>query len=141
MKKNDDYSDIIHLPHHTSKYRPRMKIETRAAQFAPFAAVGHESSINEAARYVSKKKVLDDSEKEMINLDLIDIHSNIDDLPQVEIVYFKKDLVKEGGEYLKQVKKVKSISNREKHIVFIDGDIIDIEDILSIRRLDKADEF
>lgn len=33
------YSDIIDLPHHVSIKHPRMAMEKRAAQFAPFAAL------------------------------------------------------------------------------------------------------
>ena len=31
--------DIINLPHHVSKKHPRLSMEQRAAQFAPFAAL------------------------------------------------------------------------------------------------------
>ena len=34
-----DYNDIIHLPHPEPKNHPRMPMEARAAQFAPFAAL------------------------------------------------------------------------------------------------------
>ncbi len=33
------YDDIIHLEHPTSTKHPRMPLEKRAAQFAPFAAL------------------------------------------------------------------------------------------------------
>lgn len=36
---SDNYEDIIHLPHHVSNSHPRMSMEARAAQFAPFAAL------------------------------------------------------------------------------------------------------
>lgn len=39
----DNYEDIIHLPHPTSKTHPRMTMMARAAQFAPFAALGRDS--------------------------------------------------------------------------------------------------
>lgn len=48
------YDDIIDLPHHVSGKRPRMSMENRAAQFAPFAALnGHDEAIAETAREVN----------------------------------------------------------------------------------------
>ncbi len=44
------YDDIINLPHPVSRRHARMSMESRAAQFAPFAAlVGHGDAINEKA--------------------------------------------------------------------------------------------
>ena len=45
---NDEYSDIIGLPHHVSKRHPPMAMEKRAAQFAPFAALtGHREALED----------------------------------------------------------------------------------------------
>ncbi len=33
------YADIIDLPHHVSTKHPQMSMKSRAAQFAPFAAL------------------------------------------------------------------------------------------------------
>ena len=47
MNKNN-YDDIINLPHYVSKKRPRMSMEQRAAQFAPFATLtGFKDEIEE----------------------------------------------------------------------------------------------
>ena len=44
------YDDIINLPHHVSKKRPKMSMESRAGQFAPFAALtGHKEAIDDKA--------------------------------------------------------------------------------------------
>lgn len=49
-----NYDDIINHPHHVSTRRPRMSMEQRAAQFAPFAALtGHKEAIEEAAELVN----------------------------------------------------------------------------------------
>ena len=45
------YDDIINLPHHVSIRHPRMSMENRAAQFAPFAALtGYDEAIDQAGR-------------------------------------------------------------------------------------------
>ncbi|MCM1107445.1 MAG: hypothetical protein NC388_00140 [Clostridium sp.] len=44
------YGDIIHLSHYEPKFHPRMSVEARAAQFAPFAALaGHDEAVHRAA--------------------------------------------------------------------------------------------
>ena len=53
---NDNYDDIINLPHHVSKHHPPMSMMSRAAQFAPFAAVsGHHAALDETAKQVEEK--------------------------------------------------------------------------------------
>ncbi|MCQ2203328.1 MAG: hypothetical protein MJZ15_02685 [Bacteroidales bacterium] len=48
---NNEYDDIINLPHHVSKHHPQMSMYQRAAQFAPFAALtGHDCAIADTAR-------------------------------------------------------------------------------------------
>ena len=48
---NDNYDDIINLPHPVSKNHPQMPMANRAAQFAPFAALtGYGEAISETVR-------------------------------------------------------------------------------------------
>ena len=47
----DHYEDIINLPHPISKNHPQMTMASRAAQFAPFAALtGYGEAISETVR-------------------------------------------------------------------------------------------
>ena len=47
----NDYDDIINLPHYEPKHHPRMTMWSRAAQFAPFAALtGYEDAIKQSAK-------------------------------------------------------------------------------------------
>lgn len=49
--KSNKYEEIINFPHHESKTRKRMSLYSRAAQFAPFAALnGHDKAIEDTAR-------------------------------------------------------------------------------------------
>ena len=49
-RDSEQYDDIIDLPHPTSSRHPRMSMMSRAAQFAPFAALsGYEEAIEQEA--------------------------------------------------------------------------------------------
>ena len=61
MRMNNRYDEIINLPHHVSKTRPRMPMSDRAAQFAPFAALtGYDSAIKETGRLTDERIELDE---------------------------------------------------------------------------------
>lgn len=46
----DNFEDIINLPHHVSPNHPQMSMRNRAGQFAPFAALtGHDDAIRKTA--------------------------------------------------------------------------------------------
>ncbi len=50
------YDDIINMEHHVSTKHPRLSIEQRAAQFAPFSALaGYSDEIKETARLTKNK--------------------------------------------------------------------------------------
>lgn len=51
MEYKGRYEDIVNLPYHESKKRPRMAMIDRAAQFAPFAALdGHKEAIDDTRK-------------------------------------------------------------------------------------------
>lgn len=53
------YDDIINLPHPVSTSHPRMPLQDRAAQFAPFAALtGHGAAIRSTAEAAEEEMQL-----------------------------------------------------------------------------------
>lgn len=63
---NEDYTDIINLPHHVSQKHPPMPLADRAAQFAPFSALtGLDDSIQQADdRWIATLDGNDETEPE-----------------------------------------------------------------------------
>ena len=127
------YDDIIDLPHHQSKERPRMSLHDRAAQFAPFAALtGHEAAIAETARITDMKKILDETAIADINDKLYEISKHLEEKWKVSITYFVPDNRKEGGAYVTDVGTVKKIDQIERMILMDSGVKIAMEDLISI---------
>ena len=97
---SDKYDDIIHLPHPEPKRHPRMSLEARAAQFAPFAALtGHQAVLAEAARYIEQNLGLDDQQCAELNRRVNLLLDRLEEHPMVVFTLFEKDGRKNGGRY------------------------------------------
>ena len=126
------YDDIINLPHHVSKYYPRMSLEARSAQFAPYDALeGYSDGVRETERTTDKRIILDEEKKEILNSKL-NIIKNSSDI-EVTITYFVKDLKKEGGCYKNKTGYVKKIDIYNQVIIMSDNTKISINEIIDIK--------
>lgn len=131
--KNDNYQDIINLPHYVSKKRQQMPITDRAAQFAPFAALtGYEENIKEATRLTDTRIEIDEERKLILNDKLQIILNNIKDEPVITFTYFIYDDKKSGGKYINITNQVKKINITDGYITLIDKTKIPIEEIIDI---------
>jgi hypothetical protein len=129
----DDYSDIINLSRPVSK-RPRMSLEQRSAQFAPFAALtGYEGQVKETARLTDKKIELNEELKEILDSKIQLIREKIKEQPQIEITYFIPDSKKDGGRYETICNAIQKIDMYVNEIIMLDGTRIDIEEIINIQ--------
>ena len=127
------YADIIDLPHHTSRTRPRMSVSARAAQFSPFAALtGYGAAVDETARLTDDRIVLDENAKAMLDGKLQIIAEHIAEHPEVTITYFEPDKKKSGGAYVSVTGRVKEIDEYERIVRLCDGVKIPIEQIYGI---------
>ena len=98
----DNYEDIINLPHYEPKYHPRMSKHNRAAQFAPFAALtGYEEQVKETARLTEKK-----IEEEVTNLS--------SSWSGEDYVQFKKEAAEKNGDYPKAIHKTDTCGHKEE---------------------------
>ena len=127
------YDDIINLPHHVSKVHPRMSIQNRAAQFAPFAALtGYEGQVKETARLTDRRIELDEEMKLILDLKIQVIKEMLSDNPEVEITYFIPDTRKDGGKYETIINNVKKIDSYNEHIIMQNNLKIEIKEIINI---------
>ena len=128
---NRDYSDIIDLPHHVSTQHAHLPMESRAAQFSPFAALtGYGDAIEETARLTDTRSELDDSRKAELDETL---RLLLPLLPRsVRVTHFVPDQRKEGGAYRTEMLTVKKIDTVSRALVLSDGGRIPIEDIRDI---------
>lgn len=124
-----DYDELLYLPHPVSKKHPRMAIEKRAAQFAPFAALsGHADAVEETARITEEKLELTEERKEQINRVLQSL------LPgdKILVVYFIEDEKKEGGSYQTRTGKLKKIQD---YLLLEDDIQIPLYNLFSIEKI------
>ncbi len=126
------YDDIIYLDHPTSKNHERMSIYDRSAQFAPFAAlVGYEETIKDKQIKLDQRVELGSDKTEEISKVLSYLLVHINEHPFVTITYFKKDKVKNGGEYISLYGNVTKFDINSKTMT-INKRFIKIKDIIDI---------
>ena len=128
----DQYDDIINLPHQVSKTRPQMSMVDRAAQFSPFAALtGFDGVVAETARLTEERPEMSEEQKAAINDALMELLSRIRERPEAEIVYFRPDARKAGGECVTKRGNVRRIDEANREMLFTDGEKVRLESIVN----------
>lgn len=132
---NNKYQDIINLPHYEPKRHPRMSIEARSAQFAPFSALtGYDDVVNETGRLTQRKLEL--SEEQKINISL-KLQEALDNKKEVIIKHFIKDSKKQGGKHLEKTGIIKKYDQIKQMIIFYDKTQIEINNVVEINDLEQ----
>ena len=130
---NGPYDNIIDLPHPTSKKHPRMSMEERAAQFAPFAALtGFGGVIRETGRLTDRRVELGESDRAELERTLNFLDSQEEEHPAVQVAYFLPDARKEGGAYVTVTGRLKRIDQTKGMLLIQEGTQIPIRDIRSV---------
>ena len=135
--KAHPYEDIIQLPHHTSRTRPRMSMPERAAQFSPFAALsGYGGVIQEAGRLTEPKIQLEESRAEELERELNRLARRAGSHPKIKAVCFRPDEKKEGGAYITLTGRLRKIDEIQRLILLTDGTSLPLDDLLHIEELE-----
>jgi hypothetical protein len=130
---NNDYSDIINLPHHQSSKHPHMPVKDRAAIFSPFAALtGYDAAVKETARLTDRQMELDEDEKTALDEMIRALVERIDQHPEATITYFQPDARKDGGAYVTVRDQLKKVDDYERVLVLVGGARIPIDTIVDI---------
>lgn len=142
------YDDIIGLSRPESR-RPKMTMNDRAAQFAPFAALtkfGEE--IRESNRKTSDKIELGDGDIEQIDEVLRGIERRIEENKAdgagnegfaIAVAYFVRDKVKPGGRVEEYIGNVKKIDRVGRKLIFYGGKIVDMQNLMSLSAVDISE--
>lgn len=142
------HDDIIGLSRPESR-RPKMTMNDRAAQFAPFAALtkfGEE--IRESNRKTSEEIELGDGDIEQIDEVLRGIERRIEENKAdgagnegfaIAVAYFVRDKVKPGGRVEEYIGNVKKIDRVGRKLIFYGGKIVDMQDLLSLSAVDISE--
>lgn len=130
------YDDMLYLPHPVSKAHPPMRIQERAAQFAPFAALaGYGEAVRETERPTDGQVELDENCLALLDAKLQILCGHLQEQPEVSIVYFKPDEKKAGGSYIEITGNVKRVDACSGSLALADGAVVPIE---GIRKIDGA---
>ena len=127
------YDDILDFRYTGSEHHARMPRESRAAQFAPFAAmVGHDAAIAEVERLTEKRATLDEEAIRDLDERLQYLSSVTESCPEISVTYFKPDSRKDGGAYLAASGTLLRIDLDKRTVILSSGVIIPIDEITAI---------
>ncbi len=129
----EKYKDIIMLSRPLSK-RPKMSLNDRAAQFAPFAAlIGFDDTIDETNRLTTPKHELNEEEQNILDAKIRILIANMHVFPTIEITYFVKDKYKSGGAYLTERGVIRKIDSFKREMTLVNDLIIPLDDIVDLK--------
>ena len=130
---NQQYNDIIDLPHHISTTRPRMSMLDRAAQFSPFAALtGYDAAIKETGRLTGQRIELTEECRAVLDRKQQVLLENLTEHPEVSVTYFVPDERKSGGAYVTVAGRVKKVDEYQRLLLLTNGTRIPLTEVLEL---------
>ncbi|MBR2912630.1 MAG: hypothetical protein IKK51_05140 [Oscillospiraceae bacterium] len=127
------YSDILLREHPVSEKRQQMSRRSRAAQFAPFAALtGYDDAVSETARLTEQRAVLTEDACAVLDVRMQLLQEHLEERPQIVVTCFVPDEKKEGGAYRNISGRVRWIDFAQQLLVFTDGRRLHLREIFAM---------
>lgn len=128
-----NYEDIRNHERYQLKHHTPMSLESRAAQFAPFAAlVGYDEEIGEAARSTDGREELSEDAVDALNQAFQKLLEHEEERPLVMVTYFQPDAKKDGGRYMTYTGNFRFYDAEKRVMKFVDGMVIGVEQMCRI---------
>ena len=127
------YEDIRNHERYQLKHHTPMSLESRAAQFAPFAAlVGYDEEIGEAARSTDGREELSEDAIDALNQAFQKLLEHEEERPLVTVIYFQPDAKKDGGRYMTYTGNFRFYDAEKRVMKFVDGMVIGVGQVCRI---------
>ena len=128
-----NYEDIQNHKRYQLKHHKPMSLESRAAQFAPFAAlVGYDEEIGEAARSTDGREELSEDAIDALNQTFQKLLEHEEERPLVTVTYFQPDAKKDGGRYMTYTGNFRFYDAEKRVMKFVDGMVIGVGQVCRI---------
>lgn len=132
----DDYRDLLHLPHHRSPAHAPMLRQSRAAQFAPFAALtGFDAQLRETERQTQAQAEPNEDALQELDQSLHTLFACVHTQPAVQVRWFVPDAKKSGGAYKAAAGRVLQLDRNRSLLVLDSGPVIALGAIAELRFL------
>ena len=128
-----NYEDIQNHERYQLKHHTPMSLESRAAQFAPFAAlVGYDEEIGEATRSTDGREELSEDAIDVLNQAFQKLLEHEEERPPVTVTYFQPDAKKDGGRYMTYTGNFRFYDAEKRVVKFVDGMVIGVGQVCRI---------
>ena len=128
-----NYEDIQNHKRYQLKHHTPMSLESRAAQFAPFAAlVGYDEEIGEAARSTDGREELSEDAIDALNQAFQKLLEHEEERLLVTVTYFQPDAKKDGGRYMTYTGNFRFYDAEKRVMKFVDGMVIGVGQVCRI---------
>lgn len=128
-----NYEDIRNHERYQLKHHTPMSLESRAAQFAPFAAlVGYDEEIGESARSTDGREELSEDAIDALNQAFQKLLEHEEERPLVTVTYFQPDTKKDGGKYMTYTGNFRFYDVEKRVMKFVDGMVIGVGQVCRI---------